>query len=236
VPDRRPTRAAPSSTSLRWRARPRSAGSSKRPLTRLAAAAALIALAAAATASAHGDPAGHYLETESLYPGFADRPSPSLELALLGHLQAAEDRGYPIKVALVAASEDLSDNAELLRDPQQYAELAASEFGLDAPVVVVSPHGVGVARPELAGALRGVDVPRRADGDDLARTAMVAVRRLAAAAGHPLPARVPPAAALRASPSSDDESGVNVPLIVGLFVLVFAPSVLFFEVWTRRRR
>jgi hypothetical protein len=228
-------RIAPSSTRPRWRARPRSADKHP-PLTRIAAAAALIALAAAATASAHGDPAGHYLETESLYPGFADRPSQSLELALLGHLHAAEERGYPIKIALVATREDLSDNAELLRDPQRYAQLVASEFELDTPVVIVSPHGVGAAGPELARTLRGVEVPRQADGDDLARTAMVAVRSLAAAAGHPLPARVPPATALRADPSGDDESGVNVPLIVGLFALVFVPSVLLFEVWTRRRR
>jgi hypothetical protein len=137
---------------------------------------------------------------------------------------------------LVAAPEDLSDNAELLRSPQRYAELVALEFELDTPVVIVSPHGVGAAGPELAATLRGVDVPRQADGDDLAKTGMVAVRRLAAASGHPLPARVPPATALRAGPSGDDESGVNVPLIVGLFVLVFVPSVLFFEVWTRRRQ
>jgi len=34
---------------------------------------------------------------------------------------------------------------------------------------------------------------KRAEGNALARTAMVAVRRLAAAAGHPLPKRIPPA-------------------------------------------
>ena len=58
----------------------------------------------AAPASAHGDPAGHYLETDQLYPSFANRPSQALELQLLGLLQAAARRGYPIKVALVATA------------------------------------------------------------------------------------------------------------------------------------
>ena len=41
--------------------------------------------------------------------------------------------------------------------------------------------------------LRGIVVPPRADGDQLARTAMAAVRRVARAGGHRLPADVPPA-------------------------------------------
>jgi hypothetical protein len=183
-------------------------------------------LAAAAPGSAHGDPPGHYLETENLYPGFSDRPSAKLELALLGHLEAVEQRGYPIKVALVAGRDDLSEQVGLLRRPQRYAELVASQLELDTPVVVVTPHGLGI------------DPPRQAGGDDLARTAIAAVRRLAAEAGRPLPARVPPAAALRVSAPArtDDDGGVNVALLVGLFAIVFVPSVLLFEVWTRARR
>jgi hypothetical protein len=231
-------RTAPSPTKPRWKARPKAAGSGKPPLTRLAAAAALIALAAAATASAHGDAATHYLETESLYPGFADRPSLQAELDLLGHLQAAGRRGYPVKVALVAGADDVAETPELLRRPQRHADVVASEVRLQAPVVIVSPYGLGVAGPKLHGDFDGVDVPQQANGDQLARTAIVAVRRLAAAAGRPLPARVPPATGLRASPApaQDESGGVNVPLIVGLFALVFVPSVLLFEVWTRARR
>jgi hypothetical protein len=228
-------RTAPSSTRRRWKARPRAAGSARPPLTRLAAAAALLALAAAATASAHGDPPVHYVETESLYPGLADRPSQKVELELLGHLQAAEQRGYPVKVALIATRDDLADNPELLRRPQRYAELVASQLELEAPVVVVTPFGLGAAGPEVKGALHQVELPRQARGDALARAAMAAVRRLAAAAGRPLPVRVPAAKTLVAS-TQDDDDGVNVPLVVGLFAIVFVPSVLLFEVWTRARR
>lgn len=141
-------------------------------------------------------------------------------------------------MALVAGRDDLAEQVGLLRKPQRYAELVASQLELDAPVVVVTPHGLGVGGPEVKSALGGIDLPRQAGGDDLARTAIAAVRRLAADAGRPLPARVPPAAALRVSAPArtDDDGGVNVALVVGLFAIVFVPSVVLFEVWTRARR
>jgi hypothetical protein len=147
-------------------------------------------------------------------------------------------RGYPIKVALVTGVDDLAETPELLRRPQRHADLVASQVQLEAPVVVVSPYGLGVAGPKRHFSLGGVEPPQRARGDELARTAIVAVRKLAAAAGRPLPAHVPPAATLRAGAAAgrDDGSGVNVPLLVGLFAIVFVPSVLLFEVWTRARR
>lgn len=141
-------------------------------------------------------------------------------------------------MALVAGRDDLVEQVGLLRRPQRYAELVASQLELDAPVVVVTPHGLGVGGPEVKSALGGIDLPRQAGGDDLARTAIAAVRRLAAEAGRPLPARVPPATALRVSAPArtDDDGGVNVALVVGLFAIVFVPSVVLFEVWTRARR
>ena len=211
------------------------------PRLRLLLTAWLIALTAAAGAAAHGDPPSHYLETEQLYPAFADRPSQTLELKLLGHLQAAEERGYPIKVALVANEEDLVDNPGMLRNPQRYAEFVGTELGpnLRAPVLVVTSSGFGVSGRQVDGRvpLAGVEIPQRANGDTLARAAIVAVRRLARAGGHPLPANVPPAEVLRASSvSSADGLGLNLWLIVGLFAIVFVPSVLLFEIWTRTSR
>ena len=107
----------------------------------------IIAIAAAGSASAHGDPASHYLETDALYPSFARQPSVEVQLQLLGLLQAAERRGYPIKVALVAGVEDLVDDLAMMRAPQRYAGTVASmiERELAAPVLVVTPFGLGVA-------------------------------------------------------------------------------------------
>jgi hypothetical protein len=171
-------------------------------------AALIAALAVAPAAHAHGDPASHYLETDALYPSFSQQPSAARQLELLGLLEAAERRGYPIKVAIVAGPEDLVDDVGMLKTPQRYAEAVAAliERRLTAPVLIVTPYGAGVAgrasvdgrlRPvataDAGSLLRGIRVPRQASGDQLAVTAMVAVRRIARAGGHALPADVPPA-------------------------------------------
>jgi hypothetical protein len=191
----------------------------------------LAALAAASSASAHGDPASHYLETDPLYPSFANRPSQDVELGLLGLLQEAERRGYPIKVALVDRG-DLVEQPGLARKPRRYAEFVTStlEFSDDlaAPVVIVTPHGIGVGgrerrrnRVRFVGVARGraltagVSVPEEADGDALARVATTVVRRIARAGGQPLPADVPPARlVVSSSPAGGSETlarGEEVP-------------------------
>jgi hypothetical protein len=187
----------------------------------------------------HGDPASHYLEAEQLYPALASRPSQARELRLLGLLQAAERRDYPIKVALVATVDDLTDEPQMLRRPQAYADFVASELGggLEAPVLIVTPYGLGVSGqrgPRVP--VRGIGVPRRADGDALAATAMVAVRRLAASDGHPLPAKVPPARLVSrgvASAPGDDSGGIDLRLAAVLFTAVLLVGLLAFELWIR---
>ena len=178
------------------------------PRTRLALpaallAAVLIALVAPAAAPAHGDPSSHYLETDQLYPGFANRPSQQVELELAGLLEAARQAGYPIKVGLVGSPDDLTEDASMFKKPQPYAEYVSAVLGapnVKAPLLIVTPNGIGVSgAQELDGRLRPV---RRADargllggartspdatGDELARAAMLAVRRIAQAGGHPLP-------------------------------------------------
>jgi hypothetical protein len=168
----------------------------------------LAALAVAPAAHAHGDPASHYLETDALYPSYARQPSQARQLELLGLLEAAARRGYPIKVALVAGPEDLVDDLARLRAPQRYAETVATliDRRLAAPVLIVTPYGTGMAgrasvngrlRPVSAGQARallgGLNVAHEASGDQLAAVAMAAVRRIARAGGHALPADVPPA-------------------------------------------
>jgi hypothetical protein len=176
-------------------------------------AAAIVTIAATGGAWAHGDPASHYLETDELYPSFARQSSIEAQLQLLGLLQATEQRGYPIKVAIVAGAEDLVDDLALMRTPQRYANTVASTLDrdLEAPILVVTPFGIGVSGNSLRhGVLRPVttsrdarrlvgrlEVPPDSEGDDLARTAMAAVRRIARAAGKPLPARVPPVQQVR---------------------------------------
>ncbi len=202
-------------------------------------AAAIAVLCAPAVALAHGDPASHYLETGSLYPSFEHQPSQAVELQLIGVLDAAKKAGYPIKVSLVTAA-DVADTPEMLNKPQDYAEyvvgaLVGSRVPVEAPVVIVTPAGIGVAGPG-AEEMRGVTTGTT--GDALARAAMTAVRDIAAKAGHPLPAHIPPAQVAIAPPKGgglpDVDFGALTPLLV--FAVIFGGAALLFELRARLSR
>jgi hypothetical protein len=161
-------------------------------------------------ALAHGDPTAHYLETDSLLTSYSAPPDLAVELKLRGVLDEAAARGYPIKVVLFASEEDTGGEPEPLEDTQTYVTTVSDEleaFGaLRAPVLIVTPHRFGlggkqprggaltpITRPLAAELARSLPLAKEADGNALARTAMVATRRLAAAGGHPLPKRIAPA-------------------------------------------
>jgi MYXO-CTERM domain-containing protein len=121
----------------------------------------------------------------------------------------------------------------MLRTPQRYAEMVTStlEFAgdLTAPVVIVTPHGIGVGGREGArfvgprrgrALARGVELAPAPDADEMARAAMRTVRRIARTGGHPLPADVPPAQvvvsrapARDAGASSTGDDGGSAPWI-----------------------
>src|SRR3954447_2312219 len=165
-----------------------------RPL-RVLLAALLVLLTVPVAAWAHGDPTTHYLESSDFYPGFSvKRPSQATELQLMGLLEAAKQAGYPMKVSILGDESDVSDRPEWLKRPQEYADFVATELKrskipLVGPVVIVSPYGVGVAGP---GAEK-LDIPTGTGGEQFAAAATTAIRQLALAGGHPLPANVPPA-------------------------------------------
>jgi len=227
---------------------------SARIIRRLATVVAIVVLACPASAAAHGDPSSHYLETEQLYPGFANRPSQQAELALLGLLEAARQDGYPIKVSIVGSRDDLTDDPSVVARPQAYAESVAAKLGrpnVKAPVVVLTQHGIGVAGVQLrdGGAARpitraeaerlsaGIPVAHDADGDALAAAAERAIRELAAAGGHRLPAQVAPAKVL--APVDGGEGGgldAGILLPIALFAGVFLTAWLYYETRTRLAR
>ena len=210
-----------------------------------------VALTAPATALAHGDPSSHYLESEPLYPGFANRPSQAVELQLLGLLQAAAETGYPIKVGIVGDADDLTEDPSMYKTPQPYAEYVNAVLGapnVKAPLLIVTPNGIGISgAQELDGRLepvRRADARRllgaarsspRATGDELARAAMLAVRRIARAGGHPLPRHVAPAKVITSS-SPGDGGNLGMLLPVLLFAGVFFSAWLWFEARNRIAR
>jgi hypothetical protein len=212
---------------------------------------ALAAFIAPAGAMAHGDPSSHYLETDQLYPGFANRPSQQVELQLAGLLEATRLAGYPIKVGIVGSADDLTEDAAMFKTPQPYAEYVSAVLGapnLKAPVLIVTPNGLGIAgsqelegrlgtvhRSDAGRLLGGVRSSPRATGDELARTAMSAVRRIAAAGGHPLPQYVAPAKVLTPVDAADS-SGLAMVLPAVLFAGIFLTAWLWFEVRNRVAR
>jgi hypothetical protein len=214
----------------------------------LVGAAAIFATAPAALA--HGDPSSHSLEQDVLYPAVGDRPTQQTELRLLGLLYAARDAGYPIKIALVANEQDLTDDLSMLSQPQAYAEFVAGEVSraraLRGPILVVMPMGYGVAGnlPDETGTLHPLTPAASANlvaglgpvagdtGEALAIGAEAATRKLAADAGHSLPTVVPPAQPLRSAPAAD-EGGLDWRLPVGVFVGVMLLAAATYEVQRR---
>jgi hypothetical protein len=185
----------------------------------------LVALGVPSGALGHGDPTAHYLETDALLTSYSSPPDLRVERRLRGVLDAAAARGYPIKVALIVNEGDTGGEPEPLADTQTYVATVSAQLesvkALAAPVLIVTPHGYGLGgrqprdgrltsiTPPLAASLtRDLPLAGKEEGTALARTAMVAVRQLAAAGGHPLPKHIPPAkddlnGILRGAPSQD---------------------------------
>jgi hypothetical protein len=202
------------------------------------------ALGAPAGALAHGDPTAHYLETDSLLTSYASPPDLRVERRLRGVLDAAAARGYPIKVALIANDGDTGGEPEPLADTQTYVATVSEQLEsvrrLEAPVLIVTPDSYGLAgsqprdgtlthvTPALATALtRELPLAEKAEGTALARAAIVAVRRLAAAGGHALPKHIPPAkddltGILRGAGSQDTFGGPSLIAALALATLLLA--------------
>jgi hypothetical protein len=204
---------------------------------RVLLAALVLLLCVPVAALAHGDASTHYLETSDFYPGFSvQRASPDTELKLMGLLEAAKQAGYPIKVSIIGDSSDVNDKPDMLTHPQRYAsfvtrELERSSIKLVGPVVIISPSGIGVAGP---GAEK-VNVAPGSDGEHHVAAAMTAVRQLAQAGGHPLPANVPPLKVPVLQPAKTSGSGYDLSGLApfAVFIAIFGSAVLYVQIRSR---
>jgi hypothetical protein len=192
---------------------------------RLLALLAALALGAAAAPAAHadGDPASDVLAQQAVFiPAGRDIPAAD-QARLQAAVHSAAAHGVPVRVALIAARGDLGAVTGLWRNPSGYARFLATELSgiYHGTVIVVMPDGYGVhlltrgateADQLHAGAsLQGAPLPQR--GAATAADAVIAVRRVAAAAGHPLPA---PAAA--PAPVTASGGGVGAAALIALVV------------------
>lgn len=151
------------------------------------------ALAVSGAARADGDPASDVLYTGRVFLPYNTTIGGSAQKGLLRTVEAAEKAGYPIRVALIAAPVDLGAVTALWNRPRKYARFLGLElsFVYKGPLLIVMPSGFGFEHYKRGTASEYTalsPIPIAAQGDGLAAAAVTAVRRLSAAAGHPLAA------------------------------------------------
>lgn len=154
---------------------------------------AVLALLVVPAAHADADPASDVLYTQRIYlPFFGDKVSPANARALKKVVDQAWDKGYKVKVALIATRNDLGGIFQLWRKPQNYANFLGAElrFLYKGPLITAMPDGLGVyhfkhstaAEKAVVGKIK---VDPGADG--VANAATIAVARLAGIKPPPLP-------------------------------------------------
>lgn len=141
-------------------------------------------------ARADGDPASDVLLGESVFYPYSPAVSTALAKTLNAETAAATRHHFPIKVALIASPVDLGVIPDLFGKPQPYATFLDQEisFQTKQPLLVVMSTGYGLEgmTPQARTAIASVAKPTGGKSDDLARAAITAVAKLAAAEGHPL--------------------------------------------------
>jgi hypothetical protein len=189
-----------------------------------------VSVARPAAAFADGDPASDFLLAQNVYYPFTPPVSGPLQRALNAETATASRDGFPIKVAIIRASDDLGAVGMLLGKPQTYARFLDREISFNGkqPLLVVMADGYGIQglpRASIAAARR-LPLPRGRTSDDLTTSALAAVGELAAADGHRIPVEVPRAAS---TASSADRS---------LLILCLAAAAVLFAgvtLFVRRR-
>lgn len=154
------------------------------------AATILAMLLASAVAHADGDPASDVLLGENVFYPYAPPVSRHLQNTLNAETSAASRAHFPIKVALIASPTDLGVIPDLFDQPQKYADFLDQEISFQGKqlLLVVMPAGYGVqglTRASTAAAAT-LTKPTGHQSNDLARAAILALPKLAAAAGHPI--------------------------------------------------
>jgi hypothetical protein len=179
----------------------------------LVVAAIVTGLTCIPAALADGDPASDYLLSQETFLPFDAKIPAATSEQLAGVVRDANQKGYKIRVAVIATRYDLGAVTALWEQPRTYAKFLAQEIGFvyKGSLLIVMPNGLGFHAPDDAtqagyGTLAGL---RPAPGiSGLMKAAVSAVERLAAA--HGVHARLPVAAA----PIKRHGSGTDVLLSV----------------------
>jgi len=179
-------------------------------------AALLATLLFAAAAFADGDPASDTLLGQNVFYPYSPT-AVSAQRTLNAETAAAKKAGVPIKVALIQAPTDLGVIPSLFAKPQQYADFLDQEISFKGKqlllVVMANGYGTEGLPPAATRAAAALKPPAGKSSTDLAQAAIVAVDKLADAAGHPIKG-VP---GLPGSSSAGGGSSTT-PIVIGLIV------------------
>jgi hypothetical protein len=144
------------------------------------------------TAQANGDPASDYLLAQSVFLPFTTKIDRNQVQRLDGLLREAAKQKFRIKVALILSPSDLGTAFSLFGKPEKYAQFLGLELSLvyRDRLLVVTPTGYGYSvngdpNPRASAVLKKLP-PSGRDATKEVEAAIVAVQRLAAAAGRHL--------------------------------------------------
>jgi hypothetical protein len=186
-------------------------------------------------ARADGDPASDMLLAQNVFYPFAPAVSAAVQKTLNAEAAAAGHAHFPIKVALIESPADLGAIPSLFAKPQQYASFLDQEISFANTkdlLLVVMPNGYGVAglTPPATSAATSLPRPTERGSDGLARAALAAIPKLAAASGHPIGAVSGASGTGAGGGGGGATVGGAAALAVG--AVVIAGGVM----WFRRRR
>jgi hypothetical protein len=161
-------------------------------MRRVALLAGLAALFAVPAAQANGDPASDVLITQEVFLPFEAPISKPAQEELTKTVAAANERGFKIRVAVIAFTGDLGTAVSLWGHPESYAKFLGSElaFVYSNRLLISMPSGFGFYRGEKPVAKEQSVLKRVPAGKTptaLAESTTKAVRALAAAEGITLP-------------------------------------------------
>jgi hypothetical protein len=154
--------------------------------------AGVASLLAVPAAQANGDPASDVLITQQVFIPFEAPISTSAKDELIKTVAAANERGYKIRVAVIAFTGDLGTAVSLWRHPQSYSKFLGSElaFVYSNRLLIAMPSGFGFYRgrkPVGKEQAVLVKIPPGKTPTELTESTTKAVRALAAADGVVLP-------------------------------------------------
>ncbi len=198
---------------------------------RIAVVAALLLLAVPAVARAHGDPASDYLLGRNTFLPFNAKVDPKAAKELSDMIQAADQRGFKIKVAVIGSRYDLGTAFSLYNRAQKYAQFLGLElsFQFRDRLLVVMPNGYGYSiggKPDKKGIAVVQKLPRPGrDPTKQVEGATAAIRKLAAASGK----------SLAASGSGGGSSKARDRITLGAGLVALAAVLAAIILWRRGR-